>query len=54
MTTDGRIFSFAHQFASEFAGACWSPDGKWFFVNIQGNATTYAITGPWEKGPFGQ
>ncbi|MEO2105241.1 MAG: alkaline phosphatase PhoX [Actinomycetota bacterium] len=54
VTTDGRIFSFAHQFASEFAGACWSPDGKWFFVNIQGNATTYAITGPWEKGPFGQ
>ena len=53
VTTDGRIFKFAEQFGSEFAGACWSPDGRWFFVNIQGNATTYAITGPWENGPFG-
>ena len=53
VTADGRIFAFAAQFASEFAGACWSPDGRWFFVNIQGNATTYAITGPWGNGPFG-
>jgi secreted PhoX family phosphatase len=53
VTTDGRIFTFAEQFGSEFAGACWSPDGRWFFVNIQGNATTYAITGPWERGAFG-
>jgi uncharacterized protein len=53
VTLDGRIFSFAEQFASEFAGACWSPNGRWFFVNIQGNGVTYAITGPWERGPFG-
>ena len=53
VTEDGLLFKFAEQFGSEFAGACWSPDGEWFFVNIQGNATTYAITGPWEKGPFG-
>jgi uncharacterized protein len=53
ITQDGQIFSFAHQAAAEFAGACWSPDGRWFFVNIQGLSTTYAITGPWERGPFG-
>lgn len=50
VTRDGQIFKFAEQFGSEFAGACWSPDGKWLFVNIQGNATTYAITGPWANG----
>jgi hypothetical protein len=36
----------------EFAGATWSPDGKWLFVNIQRPAATYAITGPWGRGPL--
>lgn len=53
VTADGKIFKFAEQFGSEFAGACWSPDGETFFVNIQGNGRTYAIRGPWEKGPLG-
>jgi secreted PhoX family phosphatase len=38
--------------ASEFAGACFSPDGKWLFVNIQFPGVTVAITGPWEDGPL--
>ncbi len=34
---------------SEFAGACFSPDGATLFVNIQGPTTTLAITGPWRR-----
>ncbi|MBW3610854.1 MAG: PhoX family protein [Actinobacteria bacterium] len=42
---------------SEFAGACFSPDGDTMFVNIFGDATpgsgmTCAITGPWADGPL--
>lgn len=33
---------------NEWAGATWSPDGKWLFVNIQTPGVTFAITGPWE------
>ena len=32
---------------SELAGACFSPDGKILFVNIQHPGMTLAITGPW-------
>jgi secreted PhoX family phosphatase len=32
---------------SEFAGACFSSDGKILFVNIQYPGMTIAITGPW-------
>jgi secreted PhoX family phosphatase len=37
---------------NEFAGACFSPDGKWLFVNIQTPGVTFAITGPWSRGPI--
>lgn len=43
----GGLFQFAHNVipedASEFAGACFSPDGKYVFVNSQGIGITYAI-----------
>ena len=32
---------------NEWAGACYSPDGEWLFVNIQTPGVTFAITGPW-------
>jgi secreted PhoX family phosphatase len=32
---------------TEWAGACFSPDGKWLFVNLYKPAKTVAITGPW-------
>lgn len=43
--------------ASEFAGACFSPDGEILFVNLFGDATpgsgmTCAIWGPWARGPL--
>lgn len=59
ITRNGQIFDFAtHDVAdladpsrrNEFAGANWSPDGRWLFVNIQDPGATYAITGPWEDG----
>ena len=31
----------------EWAGATFSPDGKWLFANIQTPGITFAITGPW-------
>jgi uncharacterized repeat protein (TIGR03803 family) len=37
---------------AEFAGACFSPDGRWLFVNIQTPGVTFAITGPWSRGPL--
>jgi secreted PhoX family phosphatase len=33
----------------EWAGACFSPDGQWLFVNIQGPGVSFAITGPWSE-----
>ncbi len=34
---------------TEWAGACFSPDGQWLFVNIYDPGITLAITGPWES-----
>ena len=65
ITLDGRVFNFAENNCvvdgrrnrikgdfrgSEWAGACFSPDGKWLFANIQRPGITVAITGPWENG----
>jgi secreted PhoX family phosphatase len=66
LTTEGEIFRFVQNSVdlrttpvngfnsdyrgSEFAGACYSPDGKWLFFNIQSPGITFAITGPWGKG----
>lgn len=35
---------------SEWCGACFSPDGRVLFVNLQGPGLTLAITGPWARG----
>lgn len=62
LTPDGRLFLFAtnnvvlrgekNGFQGDFrgqewAGATFSPDGNWLFVNIQTPGMTFAITGPW-------
>jgi hypothetical protein len=65
MTTDGRIFPLAQNNillegqkngfkgdfrTREFAGATFSPDGNWLFVNAQSPGITFAITGDWAGG----
>lgn len=57
LTLEGRPFPFAENVFndSELAGACWSGDGKFLFVNIfgydeAGSGGTLVITGPWERG----
>ena len=64
LTPDGGLFEFGRNntrldgeqgftgdfFNSEFAGACFSPDGKWMFVNVYTPGYSVAITGPWKEG----
>ena len=50
VTPEGKIFTLARNAGEgEFAGCCFSPDEKWFFVNLQTRGLTVAVTGPWEK-----
>ena len=65
LTLDGEIFPFAKNNvvvdgerngfagdyrAREFAGATYSPDGRWLFLNAQTPGITFAVTGPWAEG----
>lgn len=65
LTAMGEVFEFAANIRpgmipgsatpasfDEFAGACFSADGTWLFVNIQTPGISFAITGPWEQGPL--
>ena len=48
ITPAGEPYVFgALRIQTELAGGCFSPDGKWFFVNAYSPSTTFAITGPW-------
>lgn len=56
VTPDGRIYAIARNALdleapdgsnTEFAGACWSPDGRILFVNLYSPGATLAISGPW-------
>ncbi|NVJ99008.1 MAG: DUF839 domain-containing protein [Alphaproteobacteria bacterium] len=50
LTPDRRLYYIAGNERSEWAGACWSPDGKTLFANIQKDpGLTIAIRGPWES-----
>lgn len=51
LTPEGKLYKLARnaQNTSEFAGACFSPDGSTMFVNIQVSGLTLAITGPWKS-----
>lgn len=50
VTQSGKVNTFAFNSGSrsEFAGVCFSPDGKILFVNIQEANLTVAIEGPWQ------
>lgn len=48
ITPDGRAYDFGRlRLQTELAGGCFSPDGKWLFVNAYSPTRTVAITGPW-------
>jgi len=48
ITPAGEAYPLAFsRVQTEWAGACFSPDGKWLFVNLYKPAKTVAITGPW-------
>ena len=49
VTPGGQLYTFAANSYSEFAGACFSPDGSTLFVNAQSPGTTFAVTGPWHR-----
>lgn len=65
LTTEGEIFPFAKNNVilsgernglegdyrdGEFAGATYSPDGRWLFLNAQNPGISFAVTGPWASG----
>ncbi len=48
ITPEGEAYVFARlTMQTELAGACFSPDGKWLFVNAYSPTRTFAIQGPW-------
>ncbi|HYD37631.1 MAG TPA: alkaline phosphatase PhoX, partial [Allosphingosinicella sp.] len=47
VTRLGELYTLAANGYSEFAGACFSPDGSTLFVNAQSPGITFAVTGPW-------
>lgn len=49
VTARGELYALAANGYSEFAGACFSPDGGTLFVNVQSPGITFAITGPWAR-----
>src|SRR3546814_3950736 len=64
LTPQGELFEFAGNNVvldgerglsgdfrtEEWAGACFSPDGRWLFANIYRPGFSVAITGPWQTG----
>ena len=52
LTRPSGVTFTGNQVQNEWAGACFSPDGEWLFVNIQTPGVTFAITGPWKWRGF--
>ncbi|HVF33912.1 MAG TPA: alkaline phosphatase PhoX, partial [Candidatus Saccharimonadia bacterium] len=47
----GAPFGHAGDFRrAEWAGACFSRDGRWLFANVYSPGFSVAITGPWRSG----
>lgn len=51
LTPSGRVFDFARNArdTGEFAGVCFSPDGSALFLNLQSQAITLAVRGPFQR-----
>ena len=48
----GKMVAPGDYRGSEFCGACFDPAGKVLFVNVQSPGITFAIWGPWARGPL--
>lgn len=57
-SADGRLLPIARNqtevdgvdySGAEWAGCCFSPDGRWLLANVYTPGFTVAITGPWDK-----
>lgn len=49
ITPTGKVFALARlRMRTELAGACFSPDGRFLFVNAYAPGRTFAIEGPWK------
>lgn len=55
VTPEGSLYPLAQNLynGSELAGACFSPDGRTLYVNIQKSGLTLAITGPFPESTAG-
>ena len=51
ITPRGRLYPLARNAhnKTEFAGACFAPDGHTLFVNVQNPGITFATWGPWGR-----
>ncbi len=49
---DRPLITPADYRGSEWCGACFDPAGEYLYANIQTPGVTFAITGPWRRGPF--
>ena len=50
---ENYVFAYNRLNDSEFAGPCFSPDGRTFFVNVQDPGHTFAIWGPFPRRDAG-
>lgn len=50
--TAGKYVSPGDYRNREIAGVCFDPAGEFLFFNIQTPGITFAVWGPWQKGPF--
>ena len=48
----GKTVSAGDYRGSEWAGCCFDPSGRWLFANIYNPGITFAISGPWARGPL--
>lgn len=48
----GKYVSAGDYRNREIAGVCFDPSGEFMFFNVQTPGITFAVWGPWQKGPF--
>ncbi|HEY8493233.1 MAG TPA: alkaline phosphatase PhoX, partial [Myxococcota bacterium] len=48
----GKTVTPGNYRSSEWAGCCFDPSGRWLFANIYNPGITFAISGPWARGPL--